>query len=107
MAKYYLAKLNITENIFTDDVKKIKMELIPERIMSFRKSTMFYLVGHKISGESKTKWTLSDIDKMSDDMISGNIAKQEAVDRIEIKDGESVTFTASIVKSSATLRIYS
>lgn len=98
MAKYYLAKLNITENIFTDDIEKIKLDRIPKRILSFKQSTMFYSVGHKISGEGKTKWTFSDVDQMDDDIISGNIAKQESIDRIEIKDGKSIVSTENNAK---------
>lgn len=98
MAKYYLAKLNITENIFTEDMEKIKLDRIPKRILSFKQSTMFYSVGHKISGEGKTKWTFSDVDQLSAGIISGNIAKQEAVDRIEIKDGRSIMSTENNAK---------
>lgn len=98
MAKYYLAKLNITENIFTDDIGKIKLDRIPKRILSFKQSTMFYSVGHKISGEGKTKWTFSDVDQMDDDIISGNIAKQESIDRIEIKNGKSIVSTENNAK---------
>lgn len=59
---------------------------------------MFYSVGHKISGEGKTKWTFSDVDQMDDDIISGNIAKQESIDRIEIKDGKSIVSTENNAK---------
>ncbi|MBS1004949.1 hypothetical protein JK163_01260 [Levilactobacillus brevis] len=98
MARYYLAKLNIIENIFTEDMQRIKMELIPQRVLSFKNDTLFYTVGHKIDGESRAKWTFSDVEQMSSNIISGNIAKQEEVTRFEIREGKSVKSVANDAK---------
>ena len=66
---YYIAKLNINGNIFTDNnnFNKIKTELIPNRILSFKD-------GYSIT-QKHVKYTFADVEKLSKDIISGKVVK--------------------------------
>lgn len=69
---YYVAKLNINGNIFTDEknFNKIKTELIPNRILSFKNGNSKNYITQK-----KKKYTFADIEKLDEDIIFGKIVK--------------------------------
>lgn len=69
---YYVAKLNINGNIFTDDknFNKIKTKLIPNKILSFKNGNSKNYITQK-----KEKYTFADIEKLDKDIIFGKIVK--------------------------------
>ncbi|MHC9536895.1 hypothetical protein ACVQ8P_03735 [Dellaglioa sp. BT-FLS60] len=78
--KFYGSKININGNIFNQNVKEIKMSLIPEKIKQYdNKNKENRFIKQKSNQNSKIQnieWTLANIVQISDDILSGDIVKK-------------------------------
>lgn len=75
---YKLAKVNIIENIFTDDenIDKIILEEIPNQIFSYTDFNKYYEEKITIHNEkSVIQWSFTDLKRINENCIKGNLAK--------------------------------
>ncbi|MCI1912947.1 MAG: hypothetical protein LKJ06_07935 [Schleiferilactobacillus harbinensis] len=81
MGLYYTAKLNISGNLFSNNLQEIKLKAIPETLMKFSDQQF----GEKMVVKESTqktansvrynRWILTDMEKIDEGIIEGNLTK--------------------------------
>jgi hypothetical protein len=76
-AEFYMAKVNVNQNIFNaeEEVVSIINEKIPEQILEFTNSYKGKYIPEIAKDGSEVRWTLADITKVNDEIITGNLTK--------------------------------
>lgn len=91
MNKYYVAKLNVSENIFSDNLQDIKLNKIPSLLLRFigdgSNSPAFFKekVGRGQQPVDYIWWTITDVSRIDEEVIQGNLTKVFQKPELEIE----------------------
>jgi hypothetical protein len=106
MGLYYTAKLNISGNLFSNNLQEIKLKAIPETLMKFSDQQF----GEKMvvkEGPQKTassvrynRWILTDMEKIDEGIIEGNLTKIFPRDEVVLKGVRTKTTIEDKVRTA-------